>query len=709
MPDYPIALAAIVLLFAHSGNTLAAADRPLNFEENRGQADARVKFLVRSAHGALLLKTNEAILVRRANTAGPAGMRMQFIGADPVTKVTGVEALPGKVNYLIGNDPRAWQRNIPTYARVKYTNIYPRTDLTFYGNQQQLEYDFMLAPGADPHRITLRFAGSAGPAAPRVDANGDLVLNDSAGEIRFHKPVVYQGGATPRSIDGRYVLRGDATVGFAVAAYDHSRALIIDPVLTYSTYLGGSDDEGIFGIRFDNAGNIYVAGETSSLNFPTAHSFQANLGGDYDGFITKFDPTGSRLIYSTYLGGTLFDHCAGLAVDGSGSAFVAGITQSADFPVANAIQPKLLGQANAFVARLDPSGSTLVFSTYLGGSGYDQAADIGLDAQGNAYLAGSTTSTNFPITPGAYQTVCDQGAIPGTCIGDAFVAKVSASGSKLLYSTYLGGGGSDTGLGIAVDPIGSVYVTGQTLSTNFPLMNPYQANLAGPANAFVTKFNPQGNGLVFSTYLGGNGYDAGFGIAIDSLDRAYVTGNTSSTNFPTVNPFQPVNAGGSSDGFISKFTSSGEKLMYSTYFGGTGMDFPFRVAVDAGDNAAVIGFTASLDFPVVNAIQPVYGGGDTDGFVIKFDSAGSQVDYSTYLGGTGDEYGYAIHADGAGNIWVGGSTSSLNFPLMKPYQGVYGGGPFDAFLSKLSPNASPAEESYRLQPAHPQMIWWPLR
>lgn len=351
----------------------------------------------------------------------------------------------------------------------------------------------------------------------------------------------------------------------------------------------------------------------------------------------------------------------------------------------NAIQPTLHGVANAFIARLDRSGSELIFSSYLGGSGYDQAADLALDAFGNVYVAGSTSSVDFPVTPGAYQTVCDQGGIAGVCIGDAFVAKVPGSGSKLAYSTYLGGAGVESALGIAVDPVGAVYITGQTLSKNFPVKNAYQGTLAGFANAFLTKFDLKGNGLVFSTYLGGNGYDAAYGVAMDIHANICVTGNTSSTNFPTVNPFQAVNAGGDSDGFITKFAANGETLAYSTYFGGTGMDFPFRVAVDARGEASVVGFTASVDFPVIHALQPVYGGGNTDGFVIKFDSAGVKPHYSTYLGGSGDEYGYAIRADGGGNIWVGGSTSSLNFPLVKPYQGTYAGGPFDAFLTRISP------------------------
>jgi hypothetical protein len=667
-------MASVLLAFV--GNILAL---PLHFEANRGQTDARVKFLVRNSSSTLFLTRDKAVLSRRMTH-----LQMKFVNASPAVTVAGIDALSGRVNYIIGNSSTNWHRNVPTYAKVRYTNIYPGTDLIYYGNQGRLEYDLVLAPGAEPNQIRLAFESPQGVGL-RIDAAGDLIVSAAGGEVRFHKPVVYQHAVGQRLlIDGQYVLSGRDEVGFGLTSYDRSKPLVIDPVMTYSTYLGGSDDEGIFGIRRDAEGNVYVAGETSSVNFPTAHPFQSKVAGDYDCFVTKFDRTGSQVIYSTYLGGTLYDHCVGLALDERGSAYVAGLTSSSDFPTANAIQPTLRGQTNAFVSRLDSSGSKLVFSTYLGGSAYDQVGDITLDAKGSVYVVGYTTSTDFPVTPGVYQALCDRGSSSGFCFGDAFVSKLNASGSKLIYSTYLGGGGSDLGLGITVDRAGSAYVTGQTGSANFPVLNPYQAALAGFSNAFLTKLNARGTGLDFSTYLGGNGFDSGTAVALGALDGVYVTGTTSSTNFPTVKPFQPRNMGGISDGFISKFAPSGSKLIYSTYFGGTGEDFPFRVAVDCFGNAIVIGFTASQDFPVINALQPKYAGGNTDAFVTKFDDTGSKLYYSTYLGGTGDEYGYAIHVDLEGNVWIGGSTSSLDFPLVKAFEGTYGGGPFDAFLTKLS-------------------------
>jgi len=385
----------------------------------------------------------------------------------------------------------------------------------------------------------------------------------------------------------------------------------------------------------------------------------------------------------------MYDHCTGLAVDWRGSAYVSGVSFSSDFPVRKALQPTLRGKSNAFVARLAPSGSELVFSTYLGGSGTDQAGDIALDTAGNIYITGFTNSPHFPTTPDAYQSVCDRGANSGACFfGDAFAAKISPTGRKLLYSTYLGGTAYDSGNAIAVNQDGTLLIAGQTGSSDFPVQNAFQNSLAGPFNGFVTKLNTDGSGLVFSTYLGGNGFDAATGVALDARGSIYVAGTTTSSNFPTAKPLQPTNQG-NGDGFVSKLDASGTALIYSTYLGGTGWDYPFRIAVDPRGAAALVGFTASTDLPIVRAPQPVFGGGFTDAFVTLVNPAGTALLYSTFLGGAGDDFGYAVNADSAGNIWAGGSTSSVDFPLVKPYQPIYGGGPFDAFLTRIS--VSPAE------------------
>ncbi len=680
---------AFILLISALPAFAASRGASLSFEANHGQTDHEVKFLARTARYTLFLTANEGVFAFHTGPTAPVSIvRMKLLN-ESFTNAVGSAALDAKSNYFIGSDPKKWLRNVPLYGEVHYSGVYPGTDLIFYGNEKQLEYDFAVAPGGDPGRISLGFEGDGGPARLRITREGDLVIGVRPGEIRFRKPIVYQASNSRAGqrqlIDGRFVLRGQGRIGFAVGPYDRTKDLVIDPVLTYSTYLGGKDDEGIFGIKLDAKGNIYLAGETSSINFPTEGAFQDKLGGYYDGFISKFDPTGSRLIYSTYLGGSAYDHCAALALDPSGDAYVTGITQSLDFPIANAFQSTLRGTGNAFISRLDPTGQ-LLFSSFLGGSGLDQGEDIALDKHGNAYVTGGTNSPDFPVTPGAYATACDRGSNAGQCLGDAFVAKIS--GSKLVYSTFLGGTAQENGQGIAVDRSGAAYITGQTLSSDFPLKNPFQSSLAGPANVFVTKLNPSGDALEFSTYLGGNGFDAGFAVALDVFNEIYITGFTGSSNFPLEHPFQSAPKAPGTHGFLTKFAWTGQTLSYSTYLSGSSSDYAWRITVDALGEASVIGFTSSTDFPVVNALQPKYGGGNTDAFVSKFDPIG-RPEYSTYLGGKGDEYGYAINADMAGNVWVGGSTSSRDYPLVRAFQKEYAGGPFDAFLTKIS--ISPAQ------------------
>jgi hypothetical protein len=664
---YSFVWALLVTSLAHAAE--------LAFEMNQGQAAPEVQFLARSPHlGISVMPEGVAFAF--------AGSRVEMVidGASSKTAIAGWGRLAGKANYFIGNQPRGWRRDIPLFGRVRYGSVYAGVDLVFYGNDRQLEYDLIVRPGAEPGKIGFRFVGSSA-IKPRVQADGTLVVDKG---FEFRKPVAYQMAARRRiPVEASYTVDRGGKVGFELGAYDHGRELIVDPVLSYSTFVGGSDDEGIFGIERDAHGNIYVAGETSSVNFPMMNPFQGTIGGSYDAFVSKFDPSGKHLIYSTYLGGALYDHCVGLAVDSSGRAHVAGVTYSTDFPTANAKQTELRGPSDGFVAVLDPSGSRLVFSTYIGGSSNDAANDIAIDGQGNTYITGSTNSVDFPVTAGAYQTTCDQGGVQGSCAGDAFVTKLTSSG-RPSYSTYLGGSGTDSGNGIAVDIYGNAYITGLTFSANFPLIDPFQDKLAGIGNAFVTKLNNGGNQLDFSTYLGGNGTDSGQGIALDATLNVYVTGTTTSTTFPLKNPFQAVNKGGLSDGFVTKLSSVEPKLAYSTYIGGSGWDFPFRIAINNSSEAVIVGFTSSTDFPVVSATQPVYAGGFTDAFLVVFDPEGVQPRFCTFLGGSGDEYGYAVHVDAVGNVWAGGSTSSVDFPVANPFQGAYNGGPFDAFLSEYT-------------------------
>src|SRR6266480_1519865 len=547
---------------------------PLSFEANLGQTSSQVKFLSRAQGYTLFLTRHaEAVLVLgksapkrtpaqpadklaafvepQREAVPPAVLRMKLLGAKLTPQVESVDEFPGKANYIIGNDPKKWRTNVPTYAKVRYREVYPGVDLVYYGKQRQLEHDFIVAPGADPSSITLGFAGAEKMSLdPR---RGALVLSVKGGEVRFEKPRIYQElGGTWREISGGYVLKNANGVGFAVAAYDANKPLVIDPTLFYSTYLGGSGEDLGLGIAADGAGNAYVTGETLSTVFPGASSstIQSSNGGGIDAFVAKFNAGGTALVYSTYLGGSSDDLGFGIAVDAAGNAYVTGETGSTDFHGASSsmIQSSNGGGFDAFVAKFNAGGTALVYSTYLGGSGDEVGQGIAVDAAGHAYVTGFTVSTNFPTTAGAFQ-------IDNAGSADAFVTKLNPAGSApLVYSTYLGGSDPDVGQGIAVDAAGNAYVTGNTVSTNFPTTaGVFQIDNAGGADAFVTKLNPAGAApLVYSTYLGGSSDDFGQGIAVDAAGNAYVTGYTGSTNFPTTaGAFQIANAG-SNDAFVTK-------------------------------------------------------------------------------------------------------------------------------------------------------------
>jgi hypothetical protein len=535
---------------------------PLSFEANRGQADSRVKFLARGSGYSLFLTGTETVLsfagadafrpgsraefrqrsvkepqqgsrAAAARATPSTVLRMKLFGANPAARVRGLEELPGKSNYFIGNDPAKWRRNVPHYAKVKYERVYPGINLVHYGNQQQLEYDFDVAPGASPGAIRLCFEGAEGM---EIDAQGDLVLRTAAGEVREHKPVVYQeiAGAR-REVGGKFVRRGENEVGFAVAPYDTSTPLVIDPTLSYSTYLGGNDSDEGWGIAVDTGGNAYVTGWTDSANFPTTPgSFQTAIGAvgrRSNAFVTKLNPAGNTLVFSTYLGGGA-DGGRGIAVDANGNAYVTGSRASTNFPVSpGAFQDGLRGSLNAFVTKLNPAGNALVYSTYLGGSTQEVGFAIAVDASRNAYLTGDTFSSDFPTTPGSFQAASGDRA---GHIWDAFVTKLNPAGNALVYSTYLGGTFADGGRGIAVDADGNAYVTGYTDSRDFPTsLGSFQTTCGqGVNDAFVTKLNPAGNALVYSTYLGGGVDDLGHAVAVDADRNAYVTGDTFSTDFP---------------------------------------------------------------------------------------------------------------------------------------------------------------------------------
>jgi hypothetical protein len=707
---------------------------PLSFEANLGQAGEPVKFISRGTGYTLFLTSTEAVLELRNADFGmrnekpigdPTGasnpqsairhppstvLRLKLVGANPAPRVVGREELPGKSNYFIGNDPTKWRANVPHYANVKYEAVYPGVDLIYYGNQRQLEYDFVVAPGADPNAIALAFQGTE---KIEVDTQGDLVLHAAGGQVRQQKPLVYQEADGARQgISGGYVLRGREQVGFRVGVYDVSRPLVIDPVLAYSTYLGGNGNDIGNSIAVDNEGHVYVTGPTLSTNFPTTPgTFQTRYGGSGaaaritgiggDVFVAKLNPTGSALIYCTYLGGSDDDGGSGLAVDAEGNAYVTGGTQSPDFPTANALDPTYDGGtcqlaplisvpcSDLFIAKLDPTGSALIYSTYLGSGGNDGGKSIAVDAEGNAYVTGGTNSTNFPATPGAVDTDFNGGR------GDAVVMKMNSTGSALVYSTFLGGDAYDNGNGIAVDAEGNAYVTGVAVSTDFPTTPAAfdRTFNGGDGDAFAAKLNATGSALVYSTYLGGERDDAGFGLAVDAAGNAYVTGNTLSSNFPRAHPLRP-GFGGGSDAFVAKLDVAGSALIYSTYLGGSGDEQGNGIAVDAAGSAYVMGGTSSTSFPIENALQPARNG-RSDAFVTKLNAEGAALIYSTYLGGGRDEnmlsivslraFFGGIAVDSAGNAYVVGFSTSTDLPTTPGAVQKAHGGSGDAFIVKIQP------------------------
>ena len=584
---------------------------------------------------------------------------MTFIGANPSAESVALDPLDARVHYMVGS-AEEWRTDLPSYGRLEYRNVYPGIDIIYYGDaSQRLEYDFVLHPGSEPSQIRLRFEG-----AERIhaDTNGDMLLRTAAGEWRHTNPAIYQLKSGKRHLlAGRFRAEGPDEVAFEIGEYDRTLPLVIDPTLTYSTFLGGTGQDSAMSIAVDAAGNAYLTGYTESLNFPEASGSRAGNPSGVDVYVAKLSPAG-KLLYITYLGGSGDDRGYGIAVDSSGAAVVAGWTYSTNFPVVNGAQPRLGGGRDGFVAKLNAAGNALVFSTYLGGSGADSGNAVALDPQGNIYVAGETDSTNFPVLNG-FQT-----QIGGR--QDVFLAKFSSTGTK-LYGTYLGGIGDDRATAIAVDASGNAYITGSTFSSNLPMANAFQPTLGGGQDAFAAKIGPTGNALIYSTYLGGSGGtisapEIGNGIAVDSAGCAYIAGTTSSSNFPTSNPLKS-SLSGSQDAFVLKLSASGNALVYSTFLGGSSIDMAQTIAVDSTGRAYVAGYTASTDFPTVSAVQPTYAGG-YDAFLARLNPTGNALEMATYLGGTGSDCAYGIALDASGGIYLAGQTLSPDFPTAAAIQ-----------------------------------------
>jgi Abnormal spindle-like microcephaly-assoc'd, ASPM-SPD-2-Hydin/Beta-propeller repeat len=689
---------------------------PLSFEANEGQSAPEVKFLSRGAGYALFLTNREAVLEMAGGSARVLGrrkqitsaVRLELAGSNPHPSVEGLEPLPGKSNYFMGNNSAKWRSGVTNYARVCYHDVYPGIDLVYYGNSQQLEYDFVVSPGADPRAIDLRVRGAKNVS---LDGQGNLELAAGSSRVVFRQPVIYQGSSTKQAVQGGYTLataprstRGQNVreVRFQVGTYDRTRPLVIDPALalTYSSYLGGSSNDTSYGLAVDSSGHAYLSGQTFSVNFPVKSQEQTNCDNNSaatacngDAFVAKINSSGSALEYSTYLGGSSSDSGTAVAVDSSDDAYVTGGTFSTDFPTTAGVfqSTGTFGVGDAFVTELNPTGSALVFSTYLGGStingataitncgGFNAIGNCGnaiaVGASNNIYVAGSTEASNFPLK-GAYQST-----LKGTA--NVFVSEIPPGGAELTFSTYLGGAGTDLANAIAVSAP-NVYVAGQTTSNNFPIASAYQSSYGGQADAFVSKlvFSGADITLGYSTYLGGTSLDQAFGLALDSGSNVYVTGDTQSTNFPTENAFQAKLAGGSGqDAFVAKLNSAGSTLVYSTYLGGSGTDTAYGVAVDSTGVAHVVGSTTSTNFPTANPIQTA-NNGNTDAFLTRLNPQGCGLEFSSYLGGTSTDIARSVVADSGGNSYLAGYTGSNNFPTQTPFQAETGGNN-DAFVAKV--------------------------
>lgn len=646
---------------------------PLSFEENFGQAKSNIKFISHGFDYNLLLENNKVTLV--PNHKNSSSLSLEFLGSKDDIKVIGNNQLETKTNYLIGQDQTKWQKEINNFSKVTYKELYKGIDAVFYGNKKHLEYDLIVAPNVDPDLIKLKFEGLK--QTPTVNKEGDLLLEIAGGIINQHKPFIYQeiaGNKIP--VSGSYKIIQSNLVGFTLGEYDKTQALVIDPEISYSSYLGGSLTDQANSIAIDTAGNAYIVGSTSSINFPTSSALQRNFGGGpFDVFVAKFNPTATSLIYATYFGGSSLDEGFDIAVDSAGSAYITGQTLSTNFPNQNAIQStKGGGVFDAFITKLNPAGNNLIYSSYLGGNDDDQAFSLALNKEGNAFIAGTTSSRNFP---GAQST-----SLSG--VSDGFITQINAQGNQIVYSRYLGGNDEEDCSAIIVDTSNNAYVIGDTFSANFPIQSAFQSSFSGGQDTFLAKLNPNGS-ILYSTYFGGSNNDAGVDVAIDSDNNAYLVGTTNSTNILTKSSFQRNLAGGT-DVFLAKIDPTGSNLIYSTYLGGKADDTASAIGLDPLGNVYLTGSSFSTDFPVTKALQDK-NKGTNDIFVSVLDPSASNFIYSTYLGGKTQDVALAMVVDKEGSVYLTGSSSSTDFPTTNAFQRLSGGNS-DAFITKITNDIS---------------------
>jgi Beta-propeller repeat len=662
---------------------------PLGFEPNVGQADPEARFVAHAPGLNLFLTARGAVWTIPPETpAGPPrAVQLSALGASRRVRLEALERLAGNANYLIGSTPERWHTDIPTYRQVVHHGLYRGVDLVSHGDRGAFEFDFAVAPGGDAAAIAFRIDGAD---RLTLDASGDLRIQVGTRELRLKHPEIYQERAGRRErVEGRYLLAG-SVVRFRLGVRDPHAPLLIDPVLNYAVALGGSDADQGKGVAVDAAGEAFIVGSASSLDFPLKAPFQPAFGGgSSDAFVAKLSADGATLLYSTYLGGGQDDFGAGIAVGADGTATVTGYTKSIDFPVKIPFQRMYGGGLfDAFVTRLSPDGSNLAYSTYYGGNDLDQGLAIAVDVAGRAFLTGGTSSANLPsVAPVQAQF---QG------IEDAFLAIFSPDGTTVQMATYLGGSDSDLGWAITTDALGQVYLAGSTSSLNFPLANPYQPTYRGNQDAFLTMINPADAGLVFSTYFGGSNEDTGRAVAVDAKGIIYLAGGTYSGDLFVNQPFrgvavQPAIAG-DKDGYLIAIDLATPDAPIKTFYGGSDADEVIALALDGAGNIYLAGETFSTDFPVSTPLQQPDGGDNA--FLVNLVDGGSQIGWATLLGGSADDKAYGVTTDDAGAIFVVGTTSSADFPGLRSEKIDGGLGISAAFVVRIGapvPDAGPLD------------------
>ena len=667
------------------------------FIENRGQFEGRVKFFAKRPFGNILLAPEEIIyqliaskdskraekreksqLASNMNRAvGLENIRMALIGAQAKAKIEALQETPGTFNFFYGSDPRGWVTGARAYQKILYHDIYPSIDLMVLGQDDGLKYEYRVQPGGRVEDIRVRYDGIN---SLRVNSQNQLELATESGLVIEDAPISYQiVDGIKSDVKTFYVIGPAGDLGFKTAPYREDVELVIDPSLMFSSFLGGSGQEADGGIAVDLHGNIYVTGYTYSGNFPTTYrAYDRTFAGNvFDVFVTKINPAGSGLVYSTFLGGNGSEAGLGIAVDAQGQAYVCGYTESSNFPTTiGAFDRTRSGTRDAFLTKLNATGTNIIFSTLIGGSSSDEAAGLALGRNGSAFLTGTTLSPDFPTTPRAYDTTFSG--------GDAFLTKINSSGTGLLFSTFFGGSGEEQGLGIVLDPSENIFISGNTTSTNLPTTSAaYDKTLGGSKDIFVTKFSAPGNSLIFSTYLGSKGVDGTLGgLAVDNGGNAYVTGFTESTSYPITAAVWDSSFSGSNEAFVTKLNSPGSALVYSTFLGGSSIEFGRGIGVDVLGDVIVTGYTKSANWPATKDAYDSSYNGDLDIFLTLLSATGKGLLYSTYIGGSSaDRTSAGLALDVYGNVFIIGNTNSVNFPKTSgAYDRTYGGSRDDVVL-----------------------------